>query len=157
MIELEVIIHCFHLYRKKPCLVNPVFSCTKPFSYFYIRVVHSEKILFCISQFVSSFFKLFWSILRTSSFHRLFPHISFFFLFYFYSSWFLSLLLLFCVCVVYFISGFHFRISCKWFFTCLFVFFLLRQYSEELSKGAGYFVRFVQGSCKGCDWPDFPQ
>lgn len=88
VIGLEVIVHCFHLYHKKPCLINLVSSCTKAFSHFYITVVHSEKILFCISQFVSSFSKPFWSILYASSFHCLFSRISLFFSSYFYSPWF---------------------------------------------------------------------
>lgn len=120
MIESEVIIHCFHMYCKKPCVNHIVSSCIKAFSYFYIRVVHSENILFCISQFVSSFFKPFWSILHASSFHFLFSHTSFL-----SSVHLFPLMRLFCVYVVYFISGFHFRISCRWFVICFYVFFLL--------------------------------
>lgn len=121
----------------------------KAFSHSYITVVYSEKIPFCISQFVSSFFKPFWSILHTSSFHCLFTHISL--LSYFYSSWFFPHAVILCVCFVFNLC-FHFTISCKWFLICFCFFFLLHQYAEELSRVAGSFVGFVQDGCKGMWW-----
>lgn len=156
MVELEVIVHCFHLYCKKPCLINVVSSCAKAFSHFYITVVHSEKILFCISQFVSSFFKSFWSILHTSSFHCLFSHISLFFLCCWYSSWYFPHAVILCVCCVF--NLWSSQLAANDLLCASMSSFCYVGMLKSCLKMGSYFVRFVQSSFKGCgDWPDFPQ
>lgn len=129
----------------------------KAFSHSYITVVHSEKIPFCITQFVSSFFKPFWSILHTSSFHCLFSHISLFFLSYFYSSWFFPHAVILCVCCVFNLC-FHFTVSCKWFVICFCVFLLLISMLKSCLKVQDILLDLFRMVAKGCgDWPDFPQ